>query len=187
MTQYEIAFSYQRTGVGWTRSQVAAFEAGNRPKVDIGLLVPLASTFGVPITDLFEGDGYLLLGPGLCQTRKGFREALSGTPVHRLDRDDQPMFFDPEKKKTLRHADLRSPREMPADIDLAKRLDVDVREVLRVAREMFNGRTLTEERDRRVEMLESESGETMGSSGRQAHRGHITRELTERITAVLRP
>jgi hypothetical protein len=52
------------------------------------------------------------------------------------------------------------------------------------ARQLYNGRTLTEERDLRVKVLAMDSPMDIGEQ--QAHRGHITRELSKEIEAALR-
>lgn len=66
-----------------------------------------------------------------------------------------------------------------ADQTLAHRLDVPLRVITGIALKLWD-RTLTDERDVRVaELGDLDPGE------RQAHRGHITRELSKQIEAKL--
>jgi transcriptional regulator with XRE-family HTH domain len=70
-----------------------------------------------------------------------------------------------------------------ADAALAERRGLPVQHVMAVARRIYEGRTLTEERDLRVQT--SSVGESMSIGERQARRGHITRELAKEVEAAL--
>ncbi len=186
LTQYEMAHGFRLRGLNWTRSQIAAVEAGNRETVDPGTWPLLAAFFGESLHALFEGDGYIRLLPGRCQTRSGYRAVLSGKPLPQLPPEDQIQIFDSEAK-VIRQGDLQTTDRLDADVALAQRLsglNVSLDEVLAAARGLFEGRTLTEERDRRVDALAAERGELMSVSEQRAHRGHITRELSARIEQV---
>lgn len=54
MTQHEMARHLQQRGLTWTRSQVAAIEAGKRASIGLGPVAVLASALGVRLTELFK-------------------------------------------------------------------------------------------------------------------------------------
>lgn len=173
-TQHEMARHLQRCGLNWARAQVAAIEAGNRESVPLEALVVLAAALGVGLADLLAGDGDVQLTPDARQSREGLR-ALLGGPIN--------MDLPPGEQLQLsqRAAQLR----YEADLALAKRLDVSAQDVMAAARKLFSGRTLTEERDLRVKVLTLDD-EAMSIGEQQAHRGHITRELSAEIETALR-
>jgi transcriptional regulator with XRE-family HTH domain len=78
--------------------------------------------------------------------------------------------------------EVRNRRE--ADAALAKRLGRSADEVTATAQRLYGGRTLTEERDLRVAALSADEP-PMGIGERQAHRGHVTRDLSREIEAAL--
>ncbi len=92
---------------------------------------------------------------------------LTGPDWRQLEPEDQP--------KPARTSNAA----VEADRTLADRLDVPTEVVARIATELW-GRSLTEERDRRVDAL----GE-MEPNERQAHRGHVTRELAQEIERLV--
>lgn len=173
-TQHEMARHLQRNGLNWARGQVAAVEAGNRESVPFEAMVMLAAALGVGLADLLAGDGDVQLTPDTRETRAGLRTLLAG----RIDMD-----LDPQDRVQVsqRAAQLR----YEADLALAKRLGVTAQDVMTAARSLFGGRTLTEERDLRVKVLTLDD-EAMSIGEQQAHRGHITRELSAEIEAALR-
>jgi transcriptional regulator with XRE-family HTH domain len=172
-TQHEMARHLQRNGLNWARGQVAAIEAGNRESVSFEAMVVLAAALGVSLAGLLAGDGDVQLTPDTRQTRAGLRALVAGP----LDMDLDPWD---RVQVGQRAAQLR----YEADLALAKRLGVSAQDVMTAARGLFNGRTLTEERDLRVKVLTLDD-ETMSIREQQAHRGHITRELSAEIEKAL--
>lgn len=77
--------------------------------------------------------------------------------------------------------EVRDRRE--ADAALARRLGRSAHEVTATAQRLYDGRTLTEERDLRVTTRLAD--EPMGIGERQAYRGHVTRDLSREIKAAL--
>jgi hypothetical protein len=75
----------------------------------------------------------------------------------------------------------RSDYRFTADEELAKRIGLDPSLVIKATESLFNGSTLTEERDRRVRHM----GGQYSMQERQAHRGHITRELSLTVVEEL--
>jgi transcriptional regulator with XRE-family HTH domain len=166
LTQHELSQSWQRNGLSWARSKLAALESGTRPRVDAGELVLMAISLQVQVWGLFEGD--------------------DDSSLVSLDSHDKARVSRAELRELFRGQlasvalDLAIDQAGAADIDLAKRLGVEPRVIAEMAATMFDGRNLTQERDRRVARL---GDLTVGQ--RQAHRGHITRELSKQIEAAL--
>jgi transcriptional regulator with XRE-family HTH domain len=176
LTQHELAQIWKRQGLSWARSKVAALESGNRPRVDCGELVMMAAGLGVAVTELFQGGGDVHLAPHpRVVRRESLRSALNGGPIDIFD--DGRLLPGPERDAALEQifrviAETPSYPPWEADHELARRLGRPTDEVVKAATSIFDGRTLTEERDRRVSNLGQ-----MPMSERMAHRGHVTREL----------
>jgi len=179
LTQHELAQAWKRQGLNWARSKIAALEAGNRPRVDCAELVMMAAGLEATLADLFEGSGEVHLTPHpRIFRRESLRSAFNGEPVESL-----PWLLPgPEREAALEHilasVDAINPWNPPSEADgeLARRLGVPTDAVVKAAMSIFDGRTLTEERDRRVNSLGQ-----MPMSERMAHRGHVTRELATMV------
>jgi transcriptional regulator with XRE-family HTH domain len=166
LTQHELAQLWKRQGLNWPRSKIAALETGNRPHVNVADLILMAAGLGATVGEFFEGSGDVLLAPHpRVVDRESLRPALSGGPM-----DPDAIWLLPGK--------WGEPwgRPSEADRELARRLGVPAEAVAQAVMSIFDGRTLTEERDRRVANL----GE-MSMSERMAHRGHVTRELADLV------
>ncbi len=170
-TQHEMAVTIQRHGLNWSRSRLAGVEAGGRDTVDIGTLLLLAESIGVPVAEFFAGDGNVRLSSQAVAPRAYVREQLSGTPSPERSAD-LLVTIKPDDP----NLGVQSFASTEADEALARRVGVPVYVVATKAFELW-GRTLTDERDRRVRELLGD----VESSERQAHRGHITRELAREI------
>ena len=178
-TQHETAVRLQANGVRWARSQLAAFEAGNREAVDIGTVVLLARAFGVAPARLFAGDGPVKVAAEATWTRQALRELLS----------DGTEYATSEPLKLTGHA-LRAfikdaggevvlINPLQADIELASRLGVASNDVTRAAEQLW-GHSLQRERDRRIAEMEP-----MTEAQRRTRRGHVTRKLAREIEPLL--
>ena len=176
LTQHELAQIWHRHGLKWARSKIAALETGNRPRVDFGELGVMALSLGVPLGDLLQGEGRVSLDPTPTRiSLHDLRQLAAGRPAR-----FEYFLEDEEALRTERawlDQRLGSEQSANADVELAKRLGVHPNLVVAAAVALFDGRTLTVERDRRAERL----GAGMPKAERQAHRGHITRELSEQI------
>ncbi len=173
-TQDAAAREFAGAGLRWKRTHIAALESGRRETVDVVTLVLLAAALDVPVTELFHGEGDVLLTPrgdaddyGVTATRAQLREWFSGAESNIMIRGAQVAIA------AVEHSQHKSrPIPVEADRALAKRLGRDVPDVVKAAEGLW-GRSLTEERDRRVaELGDLPIGE------RQARQGHITRELS---------
>ncbi|MER6527654.1 helix-turn-helix transcriptional regulator [Streptomyces sp. NPDC001508] len=174
-TQDAAAREFAAVGLRWKRTHIAALESGRRETVDVGTLVLLAAAFEVPVPELYQGSGDVLLTPragaedhGVTATREQLRAWMSGEHSNLMIRGPQTAFA------VLELSDHKTrPIPVEADRALAKRLGRNLRDVVNAAEGLW-GRSLTEERDRRVaaELADLPIGE------RQARQGHITRELS---------
>ncbi|WP_165938572.1 helix-turn-helix domain-containing protein [Parafrankia sp. BMG5.11] len=175
LTQHEAALACRGSGLPWTRVRVAAMERGARETVDMGTLRLLADAFGVEVAEFFAGDGDVVLSPRAQQSRSGLRASLRGESESPGIGARDRVLVAPDKSAPVRPRVHGRVIPVEADDALAKRLGVGLKDVLRAADRLW-GHTLTEERDARVAALgDLEPGE------RQAHRGHITRELAQQI------
>jgi transcriptional regulator with XRE-family HTH domain len=187
LTQHELAQVWKRQGLNWARSKIAALEGGNRPRVDCAELVMMAAGLEATVAELFEGAGRVHLTPHpVVVDRDWCRSAFTGTQMSLWF--GAQMLPGPEREARDEHMRgiLATVKPFPwdrpseADSELARRLGVPTEAVMAAAFHIFEGRSLTEERDRRVDSLGQ-----MSMSERMAHRGHITRELTPLVEDYL--
>lgn len=185
LTQHEAAHLLLTRGMPWSRSKIAAAEAGERPNLSFADVLALAHTFDVELAELFEGDGDVALTPHVSLPRAAVRDLIRGLSVLEGSGD---WNTETRREELTRLARMRADGDTrraaafqatEADQALAQRLEVPATVVIAAAQRLW-GRTLTEERDRRVaELGEKEVNE------RQAYRGHITRELSQQVQAEL--
>lgn len=143
----------------------------------------LAHTFNVELAELFDGDGDVELSQLATLPRPLIRDIIRGMASLEGSKDWDPHTRHDEllglaRIRTAGEGTRFGARE--ADQMLARRLDVPVRAVTEIARELWD-KTLTDERDERVNQLGD-----LPLSERPAHRGHITRELSHQIEDELR-
>lgn len=180
LTQHEAARQCQAVGLNWSRVRVAAIERGDRETVDVGTLLLLAEAFEVTAAEFFAGPGAVRLAEQAVQSRAGARQMLSGglPPLRRRPEWPAGVAFEmaTEDAPASMYAAISIANDgTDADQALAERLGVELDTVIGAAVALWR-RTLTGERDRRVRALgDLDTGE------RQAHRGHITRELAQEI------
>lgn len=185
MTQHEAARLFARRGAPLSRSKIAAIEAGERPNLAFADVLVIAHTFNVEVAELFDGAGPVAISEHVVLSRPVIRGLLRGTTF-----PEGSGGWDPQAQhaELLRIADVRAEgdavttgqfRLVDADHALALRLDVAPQIVVDVALRLWNN-TLTEERDARVTRFGA-----LDRGERQAHRGHITRELSQEIEAEL--
>jgi transcriptional regulator with XRE-family HTH domain len=178
LTQHEAVRLLLGSGVRWSRSKLAAVEAGNRSSLGLGEVLLVAVAFQIPASELFAGEGTITLAQGVTIDRRSVRALLgSGEAQDRLRLTDEVSDDVQRAARDQLVLQVHPPGE--ADVDLARRLGVSTAAVVMAARRTW-GRTLTEERDMRVATLGD-----MNMGERQAHRGHLTRELALEIETLL--
>lgn len=179
LTQHEAARLLQGYGLRWSRSKIAAIEAGDRPNVSLEDVLLAAFAFDVPVAELFDGEGDVVLSariPPLSRRSVGYMLRGIVPPLFRHHRSAEEIMDEEDRLAGRRDVDDEPRVKLiggtEADQALARRIDVPLKLVTMVAISLW-GSTLTDERDRRVaELGELDPGE------RQARRGHITRELS---------
>ncbi|MFJ5984374.1 hypothetical protein [Lentzea sp. NPDC092896] len=186
LTQHELARLFASRGAPLSRSKVAAIEAGKRPNLSFADVLLVAHTLNVELAELFEGIGQVSLTDKVALSRAQVRDLIRGLSVL-----DGVESWDPSTREADLHGLAETRREgeerlqavqrggVEADAALAERLRVSLDDVVECAVALWD-RTLTAERDARVQMFGS-----MDRTERQAHRGHITRELGLKIQAAL--
>lgn len=165
LTQDELVSRWRSIGLAWPRSKLSAFEGGGRKSVPLADAMLIAVALDVNLQVLLEGDGDVSLGPGGGAAPLALlREWLSG----RCETDqlltqlvDEEGLFDDGASS--------------ADTEMAERVGVQAKDVADIARVLW-GRTLTAERDRRVDEMQASS-----MAERRAYRGHVTRQLESEI------
>ncbi len=173
LTQHELIHQWRTFGLNWARSKLAALENGHRPQVSGGEIVLMALGLGVPESELFAGPGDVRLDPAPVRiSRKDLRARRSGEAAGIEYHLDDPKLY----REAAAREDAYRGMAVEADGELAKRLGVPLGKVAKAASQIFNGLTLTAERDRRVERMGK-----LTAAERQAHRGHITRELSQQV------
>lgn len=175
LTQHELAQVWKRYGLVWARSKLAALETGGRPQVSAGELVLIALAMRVPIGELFDGPegSRVSLAPYEIDFDAAEFAQLFATELPPIELTIKGDAY----RAHLEHLEqVQKEQSVQADVELAQRLGIHPRDVIRVAMGLFDGRSLTVERDRRVERMGA-----MTVQERQAHRGHVTRELSSMI------
>jgi len=185
LTQHETARLVAQRGVSWSRSKIAAVEAGERPNLAFADVLMLAHVFNVELAELLEGDGDVTVTPHSIIPRRMLRDLVRGLSVLEGSAQWNP---DTRQAELVGLARIRAEDDarriapfqgVEADQALALRLGVTTTAVITIATKLWN-RTMTAERDARVADL---GDLTLGE--RQAHRGHITRDLAQQIQAQL--
>ncbi len=197
-TQDDVAREFQAVGLDWSRAIVAAVEDGRR-RIGADDLVLAAYALGVSPADLLEGSGPVLAG-ALAVRLADLREAFSDQPVRQV-RAWVPKQSEAEKRAmsrqlqaTIRYLESAWPdvtvQELAAakrdargeaEQKAARRLGVSAEDVSVAAHARW-GRSLTAERDARVEDAEP----TADRRVLQARRGHVTRQLLADLGPVKR-
>ncbi|MEU4801318.1 helix-turn-helix transcriptional regulator [Actinosynnema sp. NPDC023587] len=180
MTQHEAARLFARRGTPLSRSKIAAIEAGERPNLSFADVLAIAHAFNVELAELFAGDDDVTLSNRLTLPSTRIRDLITGAPG--VDGGTRWGLEWRRELLDLTHVDPEIDQELQtseADRALALRLRIPPETVIAVAVELW-GRTLSEERDLRVEGLGGLDGAERG-----AHRGHITRELSQEIQSEL--
>ncbi len=185
LTQHELIQIWKRHGLHWPRPKLSALEAGRRDQITVGELVLMALAFGVALEAFVRlPKGWeppdsvcTVLSPTESEIPiETLRQLLAGEDIeaYTMTVDQEEYGTDSEQRET--HTQLPNNVPAQADVELAVRLGVGVVDVLEAAWAEFDMLTMTQERDRRVDELGD-----LSPGERTAHRGHITRLLSQRI------
>jgi hypothetical protein len=196
MSQDQLARLARERGLSWSRSSVAAIEAGNKT-LGISELVLLTLALGLRIDAFLEGDETIPLDNGAELALRDVRSILAGKPPLLAEEEELPEYPDvtlrrylrwrkggrsgkPEVDRLFRRVALAGNGE--AEQKAARNLCLDPDVLSAMAFQMW-GRSLTDERDVQVELAEHdlESPQSI-----RALRGHITRKLLEQLDDSVR-
>lgn len=186
--QEDVAQRARTIGLRWSQATVAAIE-GRRRNVSLGEVLLLPLIYDLLLEDVLTApddpeavvdvEGVLVKGPEL-------RALIRGTDVQKKSPLALPVPFSLREqlegfKKIAQRYGVKAPPivyrlAMAAQSDAhrkaARRLDVSPFEVVVASWVLWKGRTLPEERDRRLD-------EGAGERSRRA--GHVTRRLVEEL------
>jgi transcriptional regulator with XRE-family HTH domain len=186
VTQAELVEKCERMGLHWARSKLSALEAGRRPTTGLGELLTFAMALHAPVSEMFAGEGKVIITPTSFEiARRGVEALLSAEPSPIDSSTSSPWAFPAgssskgdleasEGDLEARAKDLRG--------RLARLIEVldSTEDVVRRQIEDQYGHDLTTERDRRVEEMGP-----MSLRERRARRGHVTRQLVGELREAL--
>ena len=198
--QDDVAAAARGVGLRWTRSKITALERGEKA-LDLAEAVLLAEAMGevsghpVGVADLLAGEGAVRLSPKRVLYRAALRRFLGGEPVETFD-DDVPGAYALVQEiaakilSGLQRAVLLAGPDV--DIEAIEHAETVMGEAEERAGRTLGlskgdvallsvglwGRTLGEERDRRV-------GDDVPLTSRSAKRGRVTRQLVEDLRVRL--
>lgn len=176
LTQHEATRLLRQHGLGWSRATLQSVETGNR-RLRIADGVLLAAAYGVAFSRLFSGDGQVELGRGdrhVMLSREAVR-AVIDNGYH-----DELLSLDSETQAATGAEANADPSLFEADSALASKISVETSKVLAVARRLW-GRSLTEERERRLERL----GPNLSFQQKVVERRELTRDLSEQLVGMI--
>jgi transcriptional regulator with XRE-family HTH domain len=184
LSQEDIAIRARANGLNWTRATVASIETGRRDSIGVEELLLISDAIGAPPVAWFAGKGEATIAKGVAVPLEQVRYLL--TTKHRGPRDLDLRVYDQKVAMTVMEAFARETgavRWVPGEAELkaARKLGVRPGEIDDAAQRLWK-RSLTEERDRRVEEIAPAKVER---SSLQAMRGHVTRSLLTEIEAEL--
>jgi len=168
LRQQDIAAKFADLGIPWTRNTVATFEIGRRT-VTLEEALLLCAAYDVPLAQVMkkEPETWIQVGP-LRLTAHTVGSTLAGGTA-------QELLSTPALRSTLKFVPVVSPTE--AERRAARRLKVSVARVVTASEELWHGRRLEAERDRRVE----KAGAGEDPATLRALRGHVTRQLLDEL------
>jgi len=210
LSQDQVANRARTVGLSWTRSSVAAAEAGTKT-FDVSELVLLVPLFGKSVDELLAGKGSVRVGSIHDLELPVVRGILAATVTASATKSTKAKVQpEPQRKRRPRRSathvrrdvdENRGPRsEMmmdairpdPFEIEMAARGEAEQKAARRLGVEPLDlsiasfkrwHRSLTEERDARVDE-QSDKSSTLRTI--QARRGHITRQLLDELQPRLK-
>lgn len=165
LTQGEAARLYRTSGLAWTRAQVAALESGRRDDLNLGELALLSHALTLPLVELLPDSGDVSLSDHATTTVGALRAWAAGGTMRGL----RVTAWDQSSAAEIWNDRMAGRPPSEAELRAARRLGRTWRRVARMAAELWDGRSLDEERDRRLAAA--------GQPPTAAYRGHITRAL----------
>lgn len=174
LSQEQVAARGSRVGLPWSRSTITALEGGRRT-ITVAELLLLALALDASVAELLSGRGAATLGDGSEVPLSDIRNLLTG------DADSAAIRKRITAARHQKHERAMRAVSGEAEQKAARKLGVTPQTI---AEESFIrwGRSLTEERDARVDQ---EGLRPRSARSLQALRGHITRQLLGEIESVI--
>ncbi len=179
ITQGELEALWKAHGLNWARSKISALESGHRPQISAAELLVMAVSLQVTVPGLLAIEGSIRLEP--------YDVDLEANQVMQLLAGDQSQSKpDPswaeQQSVVVRMSQVgtRSGESEAATARWAELFNMEPRLFIVFTRKVFDGRTLTEERDRQLENLGDVTFQR-----RTALRGHVTRRLLGQLEQFL--
>jgi hypothetical protein len=198
LRQEDIAAVARMKGLDWVQATIAAIEAGQRPvSIEELLILPSVLRLAAPGTDRIEllpGDELVALTPQsavpMAELRRAFAYILGQGLIETLFFGEYALASPDREKLRRTWFWLLAGKELPP-LEYVKTLQAAAGEAERKAAAKLGvspvviaaaayalwGRSLSEERDRRVAALGEAPARTV-----QARRGHVTRTLLAELT-----
>lgn len=171
ITQGELEALWKAHGLNWARSKISALESGHRPQISAAELLVMAVSLQVTVPGLLAIEGSIRLEP--------YDVDLEANQVMQLLAGDQsqskpdPSWAEHQSVVVrMNQVGTRSGESEAATARWAKLFNMEPPSFIWLTQEVFDGRTLTEERDRQLEGLGDVTFQR-----RTALRGHVTRRL----------
>jgi len=179
ITQGELGDLWRAHGLNWARSKISALESGHRPQVSAAELVLMAVSLQVTVPGLFASEGPIRLEP--------YDVDLEANQVMQLLAGEQSQSKpDPSWAEhqsivfSWKQVSTGSGESEAATARWAELFNMETSLFIVLTRKVFDGRTLTEERNRQLEKLGD-----VTLQQRTAHRGHVTRRLLGQLEQFL--
>jgi len=178
ITQGELAALWKAHGLNWARSKISALESGHRPQISAAELLVMAVSLQVTVPGLLASEGLIRLEP--------YDVDLEATQVMQLLAGDHTQSKpDPSSEEDVssfdRWSQLNLGESEASTARWAELLNIETSLFIVLTRKVFDGRTLTEERNRQLEKLGD-----VTLQQRTAHRGHVTRRLLGQLDQYLK-
>jgi transcriptional regulator with XRE-family HTH domain len=196
-SQDEVARRAREEGLQWSRSSVAAVEATNKT-IDVSELVLLSLALDARIDELLAGDERVQLGDDTTRRLWEVRRILASDGARKgIEPPKGEIEIMTRKEMEARMPNLRgfmedarqdlsaraaSAASGEAEQKAARKFGIGAQQLSIFAFDLW-GRSLTEERDARVNEADAQSG---SAKSLQALRGHVTRHLLAELAPHLK-
>ena len=160
-SQTQCARRVSEYGLEWTRDQVASLELGRRESITIDELIILSAAYRVSLDSWFQGTDSIDVAGCVSMSRESIRATLRG--VAPIIIPTPPVDAPP----------------LECDVYVANRLGVNHAHITHIARSLW-GRTLTEERDHRLDDSPDKDPKVM-----RTKRAGVTKQLMAEIKGYI--
>jgi len=179
ITQGELGDLWKAHGLNWARSKISALESGHRPQISAAELFLMAVSLQVTVPGLLAIEGLIRLEPyDVDMEANQAMQLLAG------DQSQSKLVWSwaegTSTDDSWKQLSTNSGESEAATARWAKLFNMDAPLFIDFTRRVFDGLTLTEERNRQLEGL----GDVTFQQ-RTALRGHVTRRLLGQLEQFL--